>query len=452
MEKVNQQKQPKKRKIKTEILQEQKEILSSLSSPPENELDFDSPKVKNADFVKRKTDKQIRKEIVMDRMLGIKKDEEINKRQKLFKNICTWAFIIFVVSVLAFTAYHDFSGGGDRQFPEWEDFKALLIQGWKYLLLAILSLFLNYFFKSLKFSIMCKSVTGKWHFKTCFETAMIGNYYNNVTPLAVGGQPFEIYHLSKHGVKGGAASSIPIAAFFLNQAAFVIISAVSIALFTNNTLKIPDALYNAFPDTFKIMAIIGAVLCTIVPFLVVLFCLLPKLTSKLVHFVMFLGGKLRIVKDPKGTTLKTIKTVYHNATCLKGLAKKPLIFITTTVLSIFQYIASLSIIYFVLLTFNFKIDGFGTVNSWLQICQLGAMLLISISFIPTPGNSGAADLSFYVLFAVGLPAGFAFPAMVVWRIISFYSYIILGFSFATIKKRSDLKKQQTERAQEIPSE
>ncbi len=441
MEKENQQKRTKKPKITTQLEQEQKEILQSLSSPPENDLSVDSSAVKQADFIKRKSDKKIRKELVTERMLGIKKDEEISKRQKSFKRFCSIIFIVFVLAVLAFTAYHDFSGGGDRQFPEWEDFKALLIQGWKFLLLAFLSLFLNYLFKCIKFSIMCKSVTGKWHIKTCFEVAIIGNYYNNITPLAMGGQPFEIYHLSKHGVHGGAASSIPIAAFFLNQAAFVIVGVVSISLFTNNTLNIPSALYNAFPETFRIMAIVGAALCTIVPFLVVLFCLLPKLTSKLVHFVMFLGGKMRIVKDPKDTTLKTIKTVYHNATCLKGLAKKPLIFISTLVFSILQYLSSLSIIYFVLRVFNFNIEGFGSVNGWLQICQLGIMLFLAVSFIPTPGNSGAADLSFYVLFAVGLPAGFAFPAMVVWRIISFYSYIIIGFSFATIKKRSDLKKQ-----------
>ena len=444
------QKRTKKTKIVTQLEQEQKEILQSLSSPPHNDLSVDSSTVKEADFVKRKSDKNSRKDIVAERMLGIKKDEEINKRQKVFKRFCTIVFIVFVVAVLAFTAYHDFSGSGDRQFPEWEDFKALLIQGWKYLLLAFCSLFSNYIFKTIKFSIMCKSVTGKWHFKTCFETAVIGNYYNNITPLAVGGQPFEIYHLSKHGIHGGAASSIPIAGFFLNQVAFVLLGVVGIALFTKNRLNIPSPLYNAFPETFRIMAILGAALCTIVPFLVVLFCLLPKLTSKLVHFVMFLGGKMRIVKDPKGTTLKTIKTVYHNAACLKELAKKPLIFISTTVFSMFQYFASLSIIYFVLRAFNFNVEGFNSIKGWLQICQLGIMLYLAVSFIPTPGNSGAADLSFYVLFAVGLPAGFAFPAMVVWRLISFYSLIIIGFSFATVKKRADLKKQNanTELAEE----
>ena len=79
---------------------------------------------------------------------------------------------------------------------------------------------------------------------------------------------------------------------------------------------------------------------------------------------------------------------------------------------------------------------------YVQISQLFLMLLLAISFIPTPGNSGAADLSFYMLFAIGLPVGFAFPAMVVWRILSFYSYIIIRYVFATTKKRSDTKKEQ----------
>lgn len=442
MDTTNQNNAPKKRKIKAELQKEQKEILETLSSPIENELNYDSPKVLDADFVKKKTDKQLRKEVVTERVLGIKKDDEINKRQKLFKNICTWVFIIFVVAVLAFTAYNDFSGGsGDRQFPEWEDFKALLVEGWIYLLFALLSLFANYVAKALKLAVMCKPMTGKWHLRTCFETSIIGCYYNNITPLAVGGQPFEIYHLSKHGIHGGVASSLPIIAYFLNQICCVSLGIVSVALFATNALNIPEPLYSAFPGTFKIMTIIGIVLCTVVPFLVILFSLLPKLTSKLVHFTMFLGGKLRIVKDPKGTTLKTIKTVYHNATCIKGIAKRPLVFLASLLLSCCEYFASLSIIYFTLRTFNFNLDGFSGFSSWLQICQIGLMLFLAISFIPTPGNSGAADLSFYVLFAVGLPVGFAFPAMVVWRVISFYSYIIVGFIFATIKKRSDLKKQ-----------
>ena len=78
----------------------------------------------------------------------------------------------------------------------------------------------------------------------------------------------------------------------------------------------------------------------------------------------------------------------------------------------------------------------------LAVIQLCIMLYAAISFIPTPGNSGAADLSFFNLFKQGLPAGFAFPAMAVWRFFSFYSAIIIGFVFANVKKRNDKKRQK----------
>ena len=288
---------------------------------------------------------------------------------------------------------------------------------------------------------MCKSLTKKFHFKTSFETAIIGSYYNNVTPLAVGGQPFEIYHLSKHGVHGGVASSIPIATFMLNQFAFVILGIISIVLFRTNYLEIPLNIYALWPTTFSTLAIIGLACCFVMPFLVMLFSLMPKIGAKLVHFVMWIGGKLRIVKSPKETTIKTVKNVIHNATCLKKICANPLVFISSFLISFLEHFASTSIAFFVLKAFGYEIADVSLTKEWLQVMQICIILFASVTFIPTPGNSGAADLSFFLLFEVGLYAGFAFPAMVVWRIFCFYSYIIIGFVFATLKKRADLKQE-----------
>jgi uncharacterized protein (TIRG00374 family) len=168
--------------------------------------------------------------------------------------------------------------------------------------------------------------------------------------------------------------------------------------------------------------------------------MMPKIGAKLVHFVMWLGSKLRIIKDPKETTKSTIKVVEHNSHCLKKLATSPLVFFLTFLLSFAENLALASIAYFTLKAFGFDAVAVNGIIEWLQICSLCILLYASITFIPTPGNSGAADLSFYLLFEVGLMAGLAFPAMLFWRFFSFYSIIILGFTFATFKKKSDMKK------------
>ena len=434
----------KKRKIIDTSYVKKIEIDESTHRPiivdvPESEY-LNQP-IEKADFVEKKSDKSRRKELVNEKVFGIKKiDDSVGRRQKFFKTLTSILFIVFMVGSLAYTAYKDFFV--NKNFPSPEQISEIFSTGWLYFIIALLCLALSFFFKGLKNVIMCKSMTGKSHFLTGIETAIIGTYYNNVTPLAVGGQPFEIYHLSKHGVRGGVATSIPIASFFTNQLAFVILGIVSLVLFTGNIYNAPATLINAFPAVFYGLTIIGLVCCLFVPSLVIIFSFMPKFGAKLVYLVIKLGTKLRIVKKPEETMKNTIKTVVHNSHCLKKIVASPLLFIGLILLSFLENIASVSIAFFVLKGFGLEFAGLSFVNEWIIVCSICFILFASITFIPTPGNSGAADLSFFILFESVLFAGLAFPAMLLWRLFHFYSTIIIGFLFATLKKKSDLKKEK----------
>ncbi len=399
--------------------------------------------IETADFfAEAKNARSVGKQMVM-KGLGLSKSEKdnINKRQRIFKTVFTVVFIVFVVGVLIFTFYKDFFGRPEK-FPTWTELASILADGAKYFLYGLLALFLAYLFKALKLSILCKPLTGKFRFKTCFETSIIGHYYNYVTPLAVGGQPFEIYHLSKHGVHGGVASSLPIATYVLNQFAFVIIGIAFMIMFKFNTLNISDQLYSTFPTAFTVMAIVGLSFCFLMPFVIFIFCLMPRFGAMLVHLVIKIGSKLKIIKDPTKTTYKTVKNIVHNTQCLKKIFKKPIPAILCFILSFAEHLSAASISYFALKTFGFNSGIDNVLLEWLQILQLVLMLTFAISFIPTPGNAGAADLSFYLLFSTSLAAGLAFPAMMLWRLMAFYSFIVIGFVFATLKKRSDKRKQR----------
>ncbi len=414
------------------------------------EAEYLNQPIQKADFVEEKSSREAKKKDIAERVFGIKEhDKNIDKRQKLFKIITTIIFIVFMGGVFVYTAYKDFFV--NKNFPSKEHFKEIFSTGLLFFLLAIFSLFLGFFFKGLKNVVMCKSMTKKAHFITCMETAIIGTYYNNVTPLAVGGQPFEIYHLSKHGVHSGVATSIPIASFFMNQLAFVILGIVSLILFKQNIYGAPAFLTNLLPPAFFTLTIVGLCCCLFVPTLVIFFSLMPKIGAKLVYLVIKLGTKLRIVKKPEETLQATIKTVVHNSHCLKKLASSPFVFILITIFSFCENIANVSIAYFVLKGFGFDL-GLHFITEWIIICSICFILFASITFIPTPGNSGAADLSFFVLFESVLYAGLAFPAMIVWRLFSFYSTIIIGFLYVTVRKRYDAKVAKRLQAQKESAE
>ena len=438
---------PKKQRLqdKKEYFEEQN--IYTHSKPLDEDHPYDN--LHEADFVAQKSNKATRRKHFKEHAFGIKDEDAITKRQNIFKQVLTVVFIIFVVGVLAYTAYTDFFADG-RDFPSLDDFKTLLETSWLYLLLALVSLVLHYCFKGLKLSFTCKALTKKFHLKTCMETAIIGNYYNTVTPLASGGQSFEIHHMSKHGIDGGVAFSAPIAAFFFNQLGFVILSTTALILFELNAFQLPIDIYSIFPSTITILAIIGIVCCTLMPLLVVVFCLTPKLGALLVKFGIKILAKLKLVKNAEITTQKTIKSIVHNAECLRKIGKSPLAFFSCLLFSFCEHFATVSLTFFTLKAFGYQTwynaSGIYTpapnILMWLQAAQITLILFASIAFIPTPGNSGAADLSFFMFFKSGLKAGLAFPATIVWRLLSFYGYIIIGFTFATAKKRADNKRQK----------
>lgn len=383
--------------------------------------------------VKEKVDKR---QLTINSFISGPSDKTVSKRQKVLTNILRVVFVVLCAGVLVYTAINDFLNP-NKTPPSWDVLSGVLSQCWFYAVFALVALFFCYFLKGFKLSMLCKYMTGKFHFKTCMETGVVGHYYNCVTPLAVGGQPFEIYHLSRHGVTGGTAAALPIATFFMNQVAMVTLALLSAILYQSNALRIPDNLL-VFPTALSVLMYVGIAGCLLVPGLVVLISMFPKVGGSLIKFIIFLGAKLRIVKNKRLTTYKTLKNVVRNSYCLKKFAKNPFILIATFLVSIGEQCALCSIAYFSLRFFGFDIPNVGGFMEWLQIGQICMMLYAAVAIFPTPGNSGLAEISFYLLFEKGITTvGLSFAAVLFWRILSFYSFVIIGFIFTTVKKNAD---------------
>ena len=384
-------------------------------------------------------------QLIMNKVFGLDSAPEkdsVSKRQALFKKITSWVFVLFVGIVLGVTVYNDFFSG-KKELLSFTEMMSVLRNNIQYFVYSIFALIICYLLKGFKLSFFCKRETGKWHFKTCLGTAAIGHYYNYITPLAVGGQPFEIYHLSKNGVHGGVAASLPIASFFLQQFAFVLLAIASLIMYNTNVLNAPQTL-RFFPAGLTVLAIVGIVCCFTVPFLVVLFCIFPRISYKIVYFVIWLGSKIGLVKDRRTLNYKMTKSILQNSKSLKSFVSNPFVLIVSLLISLGENLALCSIAYFSLKFFGYNLVGVDGIMEWAQVCVVCMLLYSAISFIPTPGNSGAADLSFYLLFESGLATigNVAFPALMTWRFMSFYSFIIIGFIFTKVNKAKELKRSK----------
>ena len=124
---------------------------------------------------------------------------------------------------------------------------------------------------------------------------LITQFFNGVTPFATGGEPMQVYMLTKSGVKVANATNIIIQEFIMYQIALIFIGVLALGLnFKFNVCTVSPVLGNLIVLGFIINIIIG---------LILLFVSFSKSFSKfLVNICLKIGIKLRLIKDVEKTT------------------------------------------------------------------------------------------------------------------------------------------------------
>ncbi len=341
-------------------------------------------------------------------------------------------FIVFCVGSLIFTAISDFSNQSAEGNASFVEIMSKIGEHWYYLVFGLLALGLVYFSEAYKTGVMVKTFTGKFRMKLAWHTSVVCKYYDNVTPLASGGQPFAIYNLSKHGVPSGVASATPIISLAFSQFIFVFLAIV--AFFC-------DA-FHVFGETRLLtgsilaLGIVGLIVSAITPIAIVMFASYKRFAIGVVKaFIMFFY-KIKLIKDPQATLYRVIRGVVNYIKCLHLIKEHKWLIIRELFGSLIFHLANCSMVFFTLKTFGYDVPNMHMFIEWLQVCQWCMILYCVVSFIPTPGNSGASELTFYTLFSSFLvtysgQSGYCFAAILTWRFLCFYMVLIIGFIVTT---------------------
>ena len=323
------------------------------------------------------------------------------KQKKTRKRIGFLLFVLVNVAVIGVTAYVDF-GKQEGGYHAPKELRPLM-------LLWVLGCFAAAMFaETMKYYIMIRHSTGKKDMKMAFRVAALGKYYDNITPLGAGGQPFQGVYLAKHGVEAGTATAIPVAGFVALQFAFIIL-AILVFIFGGGVLKLV---------TVRVAAVVGFFFYIFMPVAVLFFMILPKAAEKVIRFCVRLLAKLHIVRDAEKAEEKAVNTLRASKVSIISICKGKRIFIWLVLLSLLYQVAVCAMPYFVL-------HAFGNQLPFLQVSCATVLIYLCITFVPTPGNSGMAEGSFYALFSV-LEQTNLFWAMLVWRFSCYYMFIGAG--------------------------
>ena len=330
--------------------------------------------------------------------------------------IVTAALFAFSLVVVAVIAFMEFGGEKDR-YLEKDSFNVLYLFG------AIGCFLVALLCDTAKYSYLLRGKIQKNRRSIAFSTAVIGKYYDNLTPAGAGGQGFQMYYLSSHGCDPGTSGGLPIIGFLGLQFAFVLIGIVTIILgrdFLDDIVAI------------KVTAIVGLVFYAFVPGCIILFAIAPNLLEAIVAWGTRILGKLRILKHPEQTNQKAIHHLQSYTDTLHSFSRSRSQVIVVFALSVVYQLAFMCMPFFVLKFFG---ASMGLVECFCKVVYIYA----AITIIFTPGNSGAAEASFYMVFNT-LSGGAVFWGMLVWRALCYYSWIFLG---AVIQIRDRIRKKKT---------
>ena len=359
-------------------------------------------------------------------------DPRKNKKSNLWGNI--FCIVSIVATFIAMYFASGLNGKSDvRPFSE-----VISDVNVTYLLLAIATLLVMMILDSLKYVVIMWANGVKVHYPTALKVSLLGKYYDNITPFSSGGQPMQIYYLHKKGLGGGKSTGVIMVKMAFNMLLWLTICCLLMAV--NRGALMEYVKDETQRNTFTVMGWVGFGVNCFLPLAIILFALFPKMTEAITRGVLFVGHKLRIVKDKEATFNRTKNGVRDFTASFVSMWKKPLQSILLLILCAAEPFLGMMLPYFSVVA----LGGSSVVPStelMFAIMTLYVYVSMSATIIPTPGNMGAIETAF-MLTLTYIAEGTLFWTVFGWRLLSFYSYIIIGLimTITQIARRNKHKK------------
>ena len=271
-------------------------------------------------------------------------------------------------------------------------------------------------------ALVSQAYDAKYRKKDAFKVTMVGQYFNSVTPYAVGGQPMQLLALTRQGVTSGIAISALVCKFLVYQ--------TSITLYSLLVIVVKYQFFSSQIQAFMALAFIGFLCQAGIVVFVFFFTHNRIVTTKIIDGLLWLLSKLHIVKKPEETGKKVkdqLEFYIQNNKAMQGNRRMSIRIYGYTLI---QLTALFSVPFFIYKAFHNP--GFPVFD---MISAQSFVTMIS-TYTPLPGAAGAAEGSFLMLFQMFFQPEVIKQAMLLWRLLAYYSCIIVGAFFAGIGNKN----------------
>lgn len=288
----------------------------------------------------------------------------------------------------------------------------------QWIIAAVISMILYWIFEAKTLQSLIFLMKKEYKFKQAFKVTMIGQYFNSITPFASGGQPMQLYALTKQELGAGSAGSALMIKFIIYQAILTVYSLILIIW------KAPF-FKSKMSNLFYLIGIGFTVHVSVIVCLIV-FSKYRKLTQKLIMALSKILEKFRLVKNISKLEMGINDNLDQFHDNMEIVKHSKVLMLKAVIYTIVQLTMFFIIPYFIYLSFGMSGASIGSMIAGT------AFVMTLTTIIPLPGAVGGAEGSFYMFFNFFFISNNIMAAILLWRLITFYSCIILG-SYAVMK-------------------
>lgn len=253
-------------------------------------------------------------------------------------------------------------------------------------------------------------------FGRCLGYSFVGFYVSSITPSATGGQPAQIYYMSR--------DQIPAAHGALNMMLIAACYQIATLLWGGAVWFFVPGLSGQMRGGLAVLLLYGGGMMAALTAGMAMVMFLPSAARRICGGVLGLLARIRLVKDRERAREKLEIQLGEYAKGARCIKKNPGLTLRVLVLCLVQLGMLFSVPWAVYLAFG------QSGCTWAQVAGTQALVTLAVCNLPLPGAVGPAEGSFVSAFQFIFGEALVTPAMLVSRGVSFYTFLLLSAGVA----------------------
>lgn len=308
-----------------------------------------------------------------------------------------------------------------------------------WLIVVFILMAIHYLLNAINLTIFARVYKKDYKLSQGIVNSLAGVFFNGITPMASGGQFYQVYAFNKQGIKATFSSSILLMVFIVFQSVLV--------GYTTIIMILRFSYFNSIYSSFFSLAIVGFIINLVVISSLFLGAKSKKLQDFFCNKVIKVLAKFHIIKNYYETKTKTERKLEGFRIELGLLQKNRKVLIKSVLLNILRLTILYSIPFFCAKAMGVDLDW----NSFFNLIGITSFVYMISDFVPLPGASGGSEGTFYILLSVFLK-GATSATLLVWRFSTYYLGLIIGGLTMSLSKELHLSKKTIAEEKEMKND